>query len=142
MSIEQRRVLLTAGNVPSAQADPYDARMLLRTGLLSALVVAAAAAPAHAATTCDVSKDGRKLGATYVTALSATKLSCAAAKKDVKAYHACRRSHGGAAGRCTKRVKGFACAETRKAIPTEFSAKVRCSASGGRKLTFAYTQFT
>jgi hypothetical protein len=124
---------------------------MLRSGLLTAAVTAvlavatispAQAAPhARASSTCDVSKDGRKLGTTYVTALSATKLSCPAAKKEVKAFHACRRAHG-VAGRCARKVHGFSCRETRKAIPTQFSAKVRCSASGGRRLSFSYTQYT
>jgi hypothetical protein len=125
---------------------------MLRSGLLTALAAVStltvavspspAAPHAHASTTCDVSKDGRKLGTTYVTALSVTKISCAAAKKDVKAFHVCRRAHGGAGGRCPTKVKGFACTETRKAIPTEFSAKVKCSAGDGRRLAFSYTQFT
>jgi hypothetical protein len=107
-----------------------------------AVCVSAHAAPtASAAATCDVSKDGRKLGATYVTSLSATNVSCTKAKKLVKSFNSCRRAHGGADGKCTS-FSGYRCTETRKAIPTEFSAKVTCKASGGRRLKFAYTQFT
>jgi hypothetical protein len=164
VSVTNRGIPFTGANLPgsAAEAGPvvalaYDAPMIQRLTLRSTLVAAAAAlllavavapthaapnAHAHAAATCDLSKDGRKLGATYVTSLSATKLGCAAAKKAVKAFNACRRAHGGAAGRCPSKVKGFSCRETRKAIPTEFSAKVRCSASGGRRLAFGYTQFT
>jgi hypothetical protein len=63
--------------------------MMSRLGgmsLASVAVVLAVSAGAHAAptataaATCDVAKDGRKLGATYVTSLSATKVSCAKAK--------------------------------------------------------------
>jgi hypothetical protein len=102
---------------------------------------AAHAVPAVSAATCDVSKDGRKLGATYVTSLSATKIGCAKAKALVKSFNKCRRAHGGADGKCTS-FSGYTCSETRKAIPTEFSAKVSCKASGGRRLKIAYTQFT
>jgi hypothetical protein len=96
---------------------------------------------ASTAATCDVAKDGRKLGATYVTSLSATKVGCAKAKTLVKSFNKCRRAHGGADGKCTS-FSGYTCTETRKAIPTEFSAKVSCKASGGRRLKLAYTQFT
>jgi hypothetical protein len=114
---------------------------LALTALLLSACVAHARPTATAASTCDVSKDGRKLGATYVTALSATKVSCTKAKKAVKAFHACRRAHGGVKGTC-RSFGGYSCKETRKAIPTQFSAKVTCSASGGRRLKFSYTQFT
>jgi hypothetical protein len=116
------------------------------TALVAVLALCAGAhaaptASAAAASTCDVSKDGRKLGATYVTSLSATKVSCTKAKKLVKSFNKCRRSHGGAGGKCAS-FSGYACTETRKAIPTEFSAKASCTASGGRRLKFAYSQFT
>jgi hypothetical protein len=122
-------------------------RRLGGLSLASVAVVLAVSTGAHAAptataaATCDVAKDGRKLGATYVTSLSATKVSCAKAKTLVKSFNSCRRAHGGADGKCSS-FSGFTCTETRKAIPTEFSAKVSCKASGGRQLKFAYTQFT
>jgi hypothetical protein len=101
----------------------------------------AGATTAHAAAKCSLRKDGRKLGATYVTSLSVTRTSCSSGKKVVKAYNACRRAHGGAKGRCTKRVRGYHCSETRTSIPTEFSAKVGCK-DGSRRVNFKYTQFT
>jgi hypothetical protein len=122
-------------------------RALLVTAVALAVVVgytvtADAGAPtAHAAGKCSVSKDGRKLGATYVTSLSVTKVSCSSGKKVVKAYNACRRSHGGAKGRCPRPVRGYHCSETRTSIPTEFSAKVGCK-DGRRRVNFKYTQFT
>lgn len=115
---------------------------LMALAAVLALCAGAHAAPtASTAATCDVSKDGRKLGATYVTSLSATKVSCTKAKKLVKSFNKCRRSHGGADGRCAS-FSGYTCTETRKAIPTEFSAKASCKASGGRRLKFSYSQFT
>jgi hypothetical protein len=125
-------------------------KMMPRAARLGTAVVAVsllASAGVHAtptasvAATCDLSKDGRKLGATYVTSLTATKVTCGKAKQLVKSFNSCRRAHGGADGKCTS-FSGYTCAETRKTIPTEFSAKVSCKASGGRRLKFAYTQFT
>src|SRR4051794_41623740 len=69
----------------------------------------------QAATKCDVKRDGRHLGATYVTSLSATNVSCVKAKRVVKAFNACRKAHGGADGTCTSSVQSFRCAEKRGA---------------------------
>jgi hypothetical protein len=118
-----------------------------RIGLLAVLmllVVAAAAPtapPAAAATRCDVSKDGRKLGTTYVTKLTATNVTCTKAKSVVKAFHRCRRANGGVKGRCTSRVHGFRCSETRQSIPTQFDARATCR-DGSRVIRFNYEQFT
>jgi hypothetical protein len=109
--------------------------------VLVACAGAQASPTASVAATCDLSKDGRKLGATYVTSLSATKVTCTKAKSLVKSFNKCRRAHGGADGKCSS-FSGYTCSESRKAIPTQFSAKVTCKASGARRLTFAYTQFT
>ena len=115
----------------------------LLAGLVLALPAAGHAAPtASSAATCSVKSDGRKLGPTYVTALSATGTSCTTAKKVVKAFDACRRANGGADGTCTKKVRGYRCRETRgEAIPTQYDAKVRCT-TAGRSVRFSYTQFT
>jgi hypothetical protein len=102
----------------------------------------AASASPRDPTTCDVRRDRRRLGATYVTSLSATQVSCAKAKRVVRGFNACRKSNGGAAGRCTSSVQGFRCSERRgAAIPTQYSSRVSCR-SGGRRVRFAYTQFT
>jgi len=119
-------------------------RMLLVIGVVAALVAVAVGGSAHAAssTTCDVRKDGRKLGTTYVTSLKVSHVSCASAKKLVKAFHACRRANGGVKGRCTKRVSGYRCTERRgNTIPTQYSAKVTCTRSP-RSVRFNYTQYT
>jgi hypothetical protein len=113
--------------------------------LLGLVVVApghGAASRPRAATTCDVRRDGRHLGTTYVTSLKATQVSCAKAKRVVKAFNACRKAHGGADGRCTSSVRGFRCTERRgAAIPTQYSSRVTCR-SAARRVQFAYTQFT
>src|SRR4051812_40920217 len=91
--------------------------------LLLALIPTAGAASTHR---CDVRKDGRKLGATYVTSLSVRGVSCARGKSVVRRFHACRRAHGGAKGRCRSRVAGFRCSERRRSIATQFTATVAC----------------
>jgi hypothetical protein len=103
--------------------------------------VQARRAPVHSATTCDLRKDGRKLGTTYVTSLKADHVSCSKAKKVVKAFNGCRRKHG-VKGRCASRVVGYRCAEQRGAsIPTQYSSKVTCKAEQ-RSVHFSYTQYT
>lgn len=109
--------------------------------LLVAAVAAVAVSPAAAATRCDVSKDGRRLGTTYVTRLTTTNLTCTKAKSVVKAYHRCRRANGGVKGHCTSRVQGFRCTETRQSIPTQFDARATCR-DGSRVIRFTYEQFT
>src|SRR4051794_13232673 len=109
--------------------------------LLFTAVAAHAVSPAAAATRCDVSKDGRKLGTTYVTKLTATKVTCTKAKSVVKAFQRCRRANGGAKGRCVSRVQGFRCTETRETIPTQFDARATCR-DGVRAIRFSYEQFT
>src|SRR3954447_23363825 len=123
-------------------------RLAVSAGLLIAGPVpfaATAQASWHvrrAATKCDVTRDGRRLGATYVTSLNATNVSCAKAKRVVKAFNACRRGNGGADGTCRSSVQGFHCTEKRgAAIPTQYSSSVTCR-SAGRGVRFAYTQFT
>ena len=96
---------------------------------------------AQAAKTCDISSVERKLGPTYVTSLTATGTGCGAAKRLVKAFHACRKAHGGVKGRCTSTVQGYSCNERRSTIPTQFSSKVTCRKSGA-KVVHTYTQFT
>jgi hypothetical protein len=109
--------------------------------LLAALAFAGAA-PAASTTTCDVRKDGRKLGTTYVTSLKVQHVSCARGKSVVKAFNACRRANGGLKGRCEKRVLGYRCTEKRgNSIPTQYSSKATCK-SATRTVRFAYTQYT
>jgi hypothetical protein len=112
---------------------------------LAALLLAlalAGGAPAASTTTCDIRKDGRKLGTTYVTSLKVQQVSCAKAKRVVKAFNACRKANGGVKGRCEKRVLGYRCTEKRgNSIPTQYSAKAACK-SATRTVRFAYTQYT
>jgi hypothetical protein len=121
----------------------------LRSLLLVALAVgvgigatSVGAAPARAAVGCDLHKDGRKLGTTYVTSLKVEHVSCAKAKRVVKAFNACRKANGGVKGHCVKRVLDYRCSETRGAsIPTQYSARASCK-TGSRVVSFRYTQYT
>lgn len=104
-------------------------------------VLAALAVPASAeARSCSVAGKERKLGATYVTSLSATGVSCRTAESVVKSFHRCRRANGGADGRCP-RVRGYRCSDKRREAPTQFDSTTRCR-NGSRRITFTYTQFT
>jgi hypothetical protein len=134
-----RRLALLAS---LALLPPAPLLLPLAPGVGSGARADTAAARPGDATTCDVRRDRRRLGATYVTSLSVTQVSCTKAKRVVKAFNACRRGNGGAAGRCTSSVQGFRCAERRgAAIPTQYSSRVSCR-SGARRVRFAYTQFT
>src|SRR3954449_7889835 len=118
---------------------------LLAVAALAALLLVASAGHAtsrapRTARKCDVKRDGRRLGATYVTSLTATNVSCTKAKRVVKAFNACRKAHGGADGTCTASVQGYHCTEKRgAAIPTQYSSRVTCR-SAARRVQFAYTQ--
>jgi hypothetical protein len=119
-------------------------RVLLASGLVTLLAALAFAvgAPAASTTTCDVRKDGRKLGTTYVTSLKVQQVSCAKGKSVVKAFNACRKAAGGVKGRCAKRVLGYRCTEKRgNSIATQYSAKATCK-NAGRSVRFDYTQYT
>ena len=92
---------------------------------------------AHASKRCDVGS-GRGYGTTYVTALSVRGTSCAAGKRVVRAFHACRR---GKSGRCHRRVLGYRCRERRfNAIRTQYDARVTCR-KGSRVVKHSYTQW-
>lgn len=112
-------------------------RIVVVAALLGAL-----AAPADAlAARCDVSGKERRLGATYVTRLAVTGVSCGSGERVVRAFHRCRRSRGGRGSRCT-RVDGWRCRERRlRAASTQYDARVGCR-RGSRRVDHDYTQFT
>ena len=108
---------------------------------LAAGSAATAADPvAKASAKCNISGKQRDLGATYVTSVTATGVSCSSALKVVKAFHKCRKANG-PAGRCVKRVSGYACSEKRESIPTQFDARATCK-KGKRTIVQQYTQNT
>ncbi len=115
---------------------------MLRTLLLALLATGAVAAlPASAsAATCKLPTDGKGFGPTYLLKLHTSHVSCAKAKKVVKAFHRCA-TRTSPKGRCTSKVLGLRCSEKRYSGPTQFDAKARCTA-GKRRVEFTYTQFT
>ena len=118
------------------------------TSLLATLGLglALAALPSSAATVrnCPLTpKEQQSLGGSYTTSLKVAKITCTRGKEVVRAFHKCRKAHGGLKGRCpkTQSVLGYHCTETRQAIATQFTSKVTC-AYGTRRAVFTYTQFT
>jgi hypothetical protein len=119
--------------------------MTLVVALCAAMLAAGSATAstgpvAHASAKCNISGKERSLGATYVTSVTATRISCSSALKVVKAFHKCRKANG-PAGRCVKRVSGYACSEKREAIATQFDARATCK-KGSRTIVQQYTQNT
>jgi hypothetical protein len=118
-------------------------RFYIPSALLSvivALMVAAGASAspvASAATTC---KAPAYPGSGYFTSLSVTKTSCSTGSKVAKAYYKCRTSNGkGPKGRCTKKVLGYACRETRRSTSVEIDASVTCK-DGSKVVKHSYQQ--
>jgi hypothetical protein len=94
-----------------------------------------------ALTSCDISGRQQNLGASYVTTIQVSKVSCAQAEKVVVAYHGCRRQHGGAGGTCDSAVLGFTCTEgPRQSVPgVQFNATADCR-KGDAEIKSSYTQ--
>ena len=113
-------------------------RVPLLAALVAALLLALPAA-AHARS-CNISGKERRLGATYVTSVSATGISCSGALDVVRAYHRCRRARGGADGRCP-RFNRYRCRESRTSSPTQYDSRATCR-KGGRRVVQRYTQNT
>lgn len=114
-----------------------------------ALAIAAAGLPAapaaQAASSCTYSASaGRQMGASYVTSIAVTRVNCTNAIAVVKAFHACRKSHGGAKnGRCpsSTSIRGFRCSEKRgKTYQKQFSSKVTCR-QGAANVVHTYSNF-
>ena len=113
-------------------------RVVLLAALGAVLLLALpATAPARG---CSVKGKERKLGATYVTAVSASGISCSGAFDVVKAFHRCRRARGGADGRCP-RFNGYRCSESRTSSPTQYDSRATCR-KGSRRVVQQYTQNT
>jgi hypothetical protein len=79
--------------------------------------------------------------ASYVTSIRVFNTTCRKGKSVTKAYHRCRRAHGGANGRCPNRVQRFRCREgARESVPgVQYSARVVCR-RGSHKIVSTYTQ--
>jgi hypothetical protein len=119
---------------------------LRSSACIIALTAALALIPTGSASAgaCSIHGQERSFGPTYVTSLRVTGTSCRTGKSVVRAFHACRRAHGGIkSGRCPYRVSvlGYHCRERRGSIPTETTGKVTCR-RGAATVVHTYTQFT
>jgi hypothetical protein len=122
-------------------------RMNPRSCALVAAITASlalVAATGASAGSCSIHNEERSFGPTYVTSLRAGGTTCKRAKAVVRAFHACRKAHGGIKkGRCpaTTPVLGYRCKEKRGSIPTQTTGKVTCR-RGKATVVHTYTQFT
>ncbi len=91
--------------------------------------------------TCDINGRQQNLGASYVTSIEVSGVSCSQAEKTVVAYHHCRLANGGAGGTCKSPVQGFTCTEgSRQSVPgVQYNATVECR-KGGAEIKSSYTQ--
>jgi len=112
--------------------------------LLPAVSASAGAPEASTARVCKTSGIERKLGASYVTALSTRRVSCADARSFSRLYHRCRRARGGRGGSCP-RVRRFRCSERRynyarvRGRVISYDSKVLCTRRRQR-IRQTYTQ--
>jgi hypothetical protein len=121
-------------------------RPVLFAVLAIALVPPAAAAAPDASALlgrCSVAGKERRLGPTYVTALSTSRVSCRSGERVVRSFHRCRRAgRTGSRGRCRRSVSGYRCSErVLRRASTQFDSRVTCR-RGSRRVTHEYTQFT
>ncbi len=91
--------------------------------------------------TCNINGRQQNLGASYVTSIQVSGVSCAQAEKAVVAYHHCRLANGGAGGTCKSTVQGFTCTEgARQSVPgVHYNAMVECR-KGTTEIKSSYTQ--
>ena len=117
-------------------------RFYIPSALLSvvvALTVSAGASAGPIASAAKTCTPPKYPGSGYFTSLSVTGTSCSTGSKIAKDYYKCRIRSGGAKGRCTKKVDGYSCKETRNAIATEINAKVTCK-KGRATVKHSYQQ--
>jgi hypothetical protein len=123
------------------------ARVLGKVAVFAA--VAAIPANAHVSSStaskanCPLTaQEGQHLGASYVDPFKAKGISCSKAENVIKDFNKCRKSNGGADGRCNSSVDGFSCDEgKRTGSDFQYFADVVCK-NGSKKIKFHYTQNT
>jgi hypothetical protein len=117
----------------------------LLAGLIAPSVMAAGGPQATAsATNCTLtSSEQRNLGASYVTSLKVSGVSCAKGKGVTLAFNNCRTAGGKPQGTCGRKVGHYSCTEKRyDAVPgVQYSSKVTCS-WGAKRVYSTYTQNT
>jgi hypothetical protein len=90
---------------------------------------------------CNINGRQQSLGASYVTSIQVSGVSCTQAEKAIIAYHRCRLANGGAGGTCKSPVQGFTCTEgARQSVPgVQYNATVDCR-KGNAEIKSSYTQ--
>jgi hypothetical protein len=93
-------------------------------------------------TSCNLTThEQRHLGASYVTSLKVSHVSCRKGKKVIKAFHECRTENGKPQGKCDHKVLGYSCTEHRyDAVPqVQYNSRVTCT-DGDKVVKSTYTQ--
>jgi hypothetical protein len=129
---------MTRTSVPNHALADFKPGRLLAALAVTAAAACAAAFPAASQARTTTCKPPSYPGSGYYTSLKASGTSCSTANKVLRAYYKCRTKKG-KSGRCTSKVEGYRCTETRKSIPTEFNARVTCK-RGSAKVQFTYQQ--
>lgn len=138
---------------PDRQGGITISRKLLTIALAGLIVlgIATSAGAADSARTaiatasakaCNVVTDSTSFPpASYVTSLTVRHVSCSKGKSITRAYHRCRKAHGGAGGHCPIRVQKFKCREGKRlAVPgVQYNATVNCK-RGKKRVVSTYTQ--
>jgi len=112
-------------------------RLVGSVALLAIVTALLSLAPAASAKSCRVGNE-RSYGTTYVLSITGSGTSCRAARKVIRAFHACR---PGRSGKCS-RALGYSCSESRfNKGPASYDSRVTCR-KGGKTVKHTYTQFT
>jgi hypothetical protein len=126
----------------SASTRPHIALVAIVAALALAGVAALAGASAAEAATCNTQNTttySLPNSNGYITSLSVAKVSCKTGRRLALAFYKCRHKKG-KEGRCTDKVLGYSCRETKRTkIPTEINARVSCTL-GARKVIHTYEQ--
>jgi hypothetical protein len=88
----------------------------------------------------DTASEATSTYATYVYTVKTKNVSCGKAWKVIKAFHACRKAHGGARGHCNSRVKHYKCDEGKRdnvVAGVRYRANVVCK-KGAKKVKHEY----
>jgi hypothetical protein len=91
---------------------------------------------------CDLTPhQQRHLGASYVTSLKVSGVSCRKGRKVTKAFHKCRTENGKPQGKCNHHVLGYSCSEHRfDAVPhVQYNSRATCT-RGSKVVKNTYTQ--
>jgi hypothetical protein len=102
--------------------------LLALAAALAVLALVALLGSAGAAQAASCAASSLPSGNGYITSLSTSKVSCKTGRKVALAFYRCRHKKG-KAGRCTDKVLGYSCRETKRVqskSPPEIDARVSC----------------